>query len=274
MRRSQLLLVIALLFVGRQGVFAQATGFLDVPDNSWFAPYVLRAAALGIASGYKSPLGDLTGRFGPSDKLTVAQALKMEIAVAGIDVHKFFFLADGSSASTGQQNSPSRCREWWCIYYWIARRQGASIAGCTFDADRPIRRWEMARMVSDIYGLGATENGPLYLSNPYTDLDPVLELSSGVVPGPALDTPIERSKLAYIQDLTENRAAILRLTADGVLSGDLARSAGNPRVFRPFDAINRAEAVKVFLKVKDTYSRAHIPMGLDLPDAPPLPCTG
>ncbi|MBP9750701.1 MAG: S-layer homology domain-containing protein, partial [Candidatus Peribacteraceae bacterium] len=64
---------------------ATVTVYDDVPENAWFAGYVHQATTLDIVGGYRDTNGRLTGKFGPSDKLTIAQALKMSVVAAGYD---------------------------------------------------------------------------------------------------------------------------------------------------------------------------------------------
>ena len=52
--------------------------FTDVPENHWANPYVIKAAELGLVSGY----GD--GRYGPSDMLTYEQAITMLVRSANL----------------------------------------------------------------------------------------------------------------------------------------------------------------------------------------------
>lgn len=52
--------------------------FTDVPENHWANPYVIKAAELGLVSGY----GD--GRYGPSDILTYEQAITMLVRSANL----------------------------------------------------------------------------------------------------------------------------------------------------------------------------------------------
>ena len=68
--------------------------FTDVPENHWANPYVVKAAELGLVSGY----GD--GRYGPSDKLTYEQAITMVVRAAGwvgddIDIEQLGGYPDG-----------------------------------------------------------------------------------------------------------------------------------------------------------------------------------
>lgn len=63
---------------------ANAPQFTDVPATAWFAPYVLTTAKKGLLSGYKDAAGNPTGKYGPSDLVTRAQAAKAFINAAGV----------------------------------------------------------------------------------------------------------------------------------------------------------------------------------------------
>ena len=51
--------------------------FVDVPKGTWYHNYVEVAYKHNIVSGYKDLSGKLTGKFGPSDNVTRAQAAKI-----------------------------------------------------------------------------------------------------------------------------------------------------------------------------------------------------
>lgn len=55
----------------------------DVPQSTWYATYVQDAAAANIVNGYQDDHGQYTGLFGPSDNVTVGQALKIAVEGAG-----------------------------------------------------------------------------------------------------------------------------------------------------------------------------------------------
>ncbi len=61
----------------------------DVPESAWYSVYVHDAAQAGIVNGYQDNSGLYTGLFGPSDNVTVGQALK--IAVEGAGYNKEIF---------------------------------------------------------------------------------------------------------------------------------------------------------------------------------------
>jgi hypothetical protein len=56
----------------------------DVPQSSWYANFVFRAAKLNIISGYRDKDGVPTGEFGPERSVTRAELAKMAQAVAGL----------------------------------------------------------------------------------------------------------------------------------------------------------------------------------------------
>jgi hypothetical protein len=62
--------------------------FTDAPMKAWYAPYVARVARAGIITGYRDKSGNLTGKYGTIDNVTLAQLAKIAHEVAGIDEMK------------------------------------------------------------------------------------------------------------------------------------------------------------------------------------------
>jgi len=62
--------------------------FQDVPLSEWFAPSVNIALKTGIMSGFKDEQGNVTGRFGPGENVTIAQLAKISHELANIDETK------------------------------------------------------------------------------------------------------------------------------------------------------------------------------------------
>lgn len=58
-----------------------AEKFTDVPANTWFTAYVTTAFNWNIVDGYRNAAGALTGKFGPADLITRAQAAKIGVLV-------------------------------------------------------------------------------------------------------------------------------------------------------------------------------------------------
>ena len=61
-----------------------APKFSDVASDTWFYKYVSVAAKNSMFEGYKDASGNLTGRFGPGDMVTRAQASKVLLKAAGV----------------------------------------------------------------------------------------------------------------------------------------------------------------------------------------------
>lgn len=62
------------------------TTFTDVPTTAWFAPYVYQLTSQGVMSGYKNADGTSTGKFGPADTVTRAQAVKAFVMAGGFEI--------------------------------------------------------------------------------------------------------------------------------------------------------------------------------------------
>ncbi|ALM09924.1 MAG: hypothetical protein PeribacterA2_0545 [Candidatus Peribacter riflensis] len=59
--------------------------FDDVPIDQWFASHVRRALDAKVMSGYRDAAGKPTGKFGPSDPVTVAELAKIAHRLASVD---------------------------------------------------------------------------------------------------------------------------------------------------------------------------------------------
>lgn len=59
------------------------TGFIDVPEDTWFYEWVTQAATQGLMSGYQDDSGAYTGYFGPDDPLTRGQVATILWRMAG-----------------------------------------------------------------------------------------------------------------------------------------------------------------------------------------------
>ncbi len=96
--------------------------FQDVRTSDWFAPFVFMVAKSGIISGYRDSNGNLEGRYGPSNNVTVAELAKIAHKVAGIDVSNIREAAQNTRAK-GQwfeQYFASAESNWWEV--WRDRR--------------------------------------------------------------------------------------------------------------------------------------------------------
>lgn len=65
-------------------VYGIAVTLADVPIKEWFAPYIRDIAERGLVSGYRDAAGNPTGRFGPSDNVTIEQMAKVVVSAIGV----------------------------------------------------------------------------------------------------------------------------------------------------------------------------------------------
>ena len=75
--RAEMAVILCNMLGETENLTAGGSVFTDVPANHWANPYVVKAAELGLVTGY----GD--GRFGPADVITYEQALTMLINAYG-----------------------------------------------------------------------------------------------------------------------------------------------------------------------------------------------
>lgn len=70
----------------KQEKFAQGIiPFKDTDDDQWFTAFVSEAAQKGVIGGYKDAQGKALGEFKPGNKVTIAEAIKMAVANAGLE---------------------------------------------------------------------------------------------------------------------------------------------------------------------------------------------
>ncbi|MEK7137433.1 MAG: S-layer homology domain-containing protein, partial [Patescibacteria group bacterium] len=154
MHRSAIFsLVAAILFVplavGAAGLSVMIDGrtvvFSDVPEDAWFSTYVQQAAEAGIVSGYRDMQGNLTGKFGPGDPVTIAQALKIAVEGAGYSV-----------TPISAFNCSGPCH-WATGYVQLAHDRHfpffATDGEYLVEIDRPAIRAEVAQIFVDAYEL-------------------------------------------------------------------------------------------------------------------------
>ncbi|OGJ57337.1 hypothetical protein A3H22_00460 [Candidatus Peribacteria bacterium RIFCSPLOWO2_12_FULL_55_15] len=88
--------------------------FHDIPQDSWFAPFVFTAAKFGIMAGYKDANGTPTGTFGPEHPVTLAELSAITHRLVGISP---------TNPSKQPQNSRAR-RTWFSPFFASAERKG------------------------------------------------------------------------------------------------------------------------------------------------------
>lgn len=118
--------------------------FIDVSEADWFSPYVASVSDWGIVSGYSDATGQPTGRFGPSNPVTVAETLKMTFEAAQVD-----------TARCGLVPSlhPDAIGHWASAYVSCAESLGVRLLKDEQTAiDRIATRAEVLSMLHDAFG--------------------------------------------------------------------------------------------------------------------------
>lgn len=204
---------------------ALAATFSDVPPGAWYAAHIQQASELGIVSGYKDASGTSLGLFKPADNVTLAEALKMSVESAGYDYEKY--------AKPEWENN---MKHWIAPYYRIATTEGFGIfVGATEDVNAKATRREVASIVVDAFFPGQrTEIIQSDYENPYKDV--------------SIQNTYQDGSTGWGWN-----SFILKLTEDGVLTGDTDSNGKPTGYFRPDDLINRAEAVKIVLTARSKY---------------------
>ena len=119
--------------------------FTDVPQSAWFATYVQQAAEAGIVNGYKDSRGQLTGKYGPENNITFAEALKIAVESAGYD--------EGAYGSVVQSGT----NHWSSAYVSVAKSEDFAILGTSYRLDSPATRAQVASMFASAFGLPIEE---------------------------------------------------------------------------------------------------------------------
>lgn len=109
--RAEMATILCNVLEEHQGLTTDGSVFTDVPAQHWANRYVVKAAELGLVSGYGN------GKFGPSDKVTYEQAITMVVQAAGgggeatelggypdgfVKLAQSFGLLEGISSGKGQ----------------------------------------------------------------------------------------------------------------------------------------------------------------------------
>jgi plastocyanin len=121
--------------------------FTDVSQSSWFATYVHDAAQANIVNGYKDESGKLTGRFGPQNSITFAEALKIASESAGYDEQAY-----GSRVESGLSG------HWASPYFSVAKGENFAVLAKAYRPDRTATRAEVASMFASAFGVSLPES--------------------------------------------------------------------------------------------------------------------
>ncbi len=197
--------------------------FSDVPNDAWFSTYVEQAAQFGIVSGYADVHGNLTGKYGPSNPVTLAEALKIAILSAG------YSQADLTSHGTVQ----AAVGDWAAQYRLFAHGEGYRLfsddSAMATMYTRAATRAEVASLFADAF-----KRAPRDLENivDYTDVN---------------------ANQPYA-------GAIKAMTVDDIMVGDdrTTHCMGGATeckktTFRPNDPVKRAEMAKVAVAARAAF---------------------
>ncbi len=135
----------------------RAVIFTDVSQSAWFASYVRDAAEAGIVNGYMDARGRLTGKLGPSNSITFAEAIKIAAEGAGYDEALY-----GSSVQSGVG------QHWSSPYVAVAKAEHFAVMQEHFRLDQPATRAQVASMFTSAFGVKTTDIGPV--DSRYTDV--------------------------------------------------------------------------------------------------------
>jgi len=187
--------------------------FIDVPQTAWFAEYVRDAAESGIVNGYKDTQGKLTGKFGPSNSVTLAEALKIATEGAGYDEELY-----GSMVESGTSH-------WASAYVSIGQAEDFEFMRNKSRIlwNDPATRAEVASFFTSAFLLDTKD----------------VTASGGRYEDVNMETSFAKS--------------IELLSRDEILSGDTDTKSQATGKFRPNDEINRAEVVKMVIRARAEY---------------------
>lgn len=126
--------------------------FRDVGADAWFNPYVSSLAEWGIVSGYRNAEGQLTGEFKPGNNVTIAEALKMAMIAAKIDL----------SACTAAPHNAEAANHWAKVYVVCAEQMNMRLFRANVPSlNSPAKRAQVIAIINDAFGEDVL---PLYSS--------------------------------------------------------------------------------------------------------------
>jgi plastocyanin len=137
----------------------------DVQSETWFAAYVRDAAELGIVTGYKDQYGEPTGRFGPSNTITVAEALKIAVEGAGYNEEEY------------ARKVPSGVDHWASAYVSVAKGENFPVIQDRMNLDRAATRAEVSAMLAAAFGLDVSN---VVIGTRYKDVDAETQYAASV----------------------------------------------------------------------------------------------
>ena len=207
-------LPLAALAAGLQTTIdGQVVTFEDVPENAWFAPFVRKGTAAGIATGYKDAGGALLGTFGPGDPVTIGQAFKMVV--------------NGAEYATAQfhEGAPAH---WADPFAAVMIALGSGVVAGGYELDAPATRAQVAQLVTEAFGL----------------------FVFGVTfPEEYVDVPLDHPFAAGIEAMLAGQIMV----GDNRIERCPEAEGCEKTTFRPDDSISRAEILKAVVIAREKY---------------------
>ncbi len=119
--------------------------FSDVSaTKDWFGKYVASVSDWGIVSGYRDAQGNLIGKFGPGNNVTVAELLKMSFKAAQVDEAQCSLVPPTLSQAIGH---------WAASYVSCGEQKNVRILkDPNVDLNRPAKRAEVVSVLDDVFG--------------------------------------------------------------------------------------------------------------------------
>ena len=145
----------------------QTLVFMDVPQSAWYATFVHDAAQAGIVNGYRDDHGNLTGRFGPENSITFAEALKVAVEGAGFDEKLYGSVIDSGIPS-----------HWASAYMSVAKAEDFSIVHTHYRIDIPATRAQVAELLTGAFGVDVTN--VTAVSSRYTDVKTSTDFAASI----------------------------------------------------------------------------------------------
>lgn len=205
-----------------------ASNFTDVPAGIWYANDLDIAQEKGWVSGYRDVYGADLHRFGPQDIVTIGQALKVTQLAAGRN--------PTTNPCAGCHWADPYRQEAAQDYIWLN----------TKNLDRFATRSEVAAMIANAF----------HLERDHTVHFKGGDGASGGVTSSSCNNTDSLDDSHMFSDVPRAFrlcAAIAHLYWANVIHGDDV-SAGAPKVFRPHDAISRAEFVRMVVNAWASFS--------------------
>ena len=180
-------------------VNGQTIVFNDVLQSAWYAPFIQDATEAGIVNGYMDANGKLTGKFGPQNSVTIAEALKIAIESAGYDKGAYSSVID------------SGVNHWASAYVSVAQGENFAILD---RLDRRAKRAEVAAILTSAF---LRENSSTPSGTTFSDVTlatkfaPAIETLArdAIVSG---DTDVQGQVLGTFRPLDEiNRAEVVKM---------------------------------------------------------------